>query len=123
MLRIIVLHNIYNSHHTHPNTFIFQYCFMSSLSFGFLVPLLVMLFIFEVQWNKKNVCVAYEDVNTFALYQPNALPADNNIVQVRPIDTSLLSFPSSNHTDMLNQLVFCECSVLISRRHYSQTLI
>lgn len=123
MLRIIVLHKIYNSHHTHPNPFIFQYCFMLSLSFGFFVPLLVILFICEVQWNKKNVCVAYEDVNIFALYQPNALLAENNIVQVRPIDTSLLSFPSSNHTDMLNQLVFCECSVLISRRHYSQTLI
>ena len=96
---------------------------MSCLSFGFFVPLLVAFFICEVQWNKKNDYAAYEDVNTFSLYRPNALLVEDNKVQVRPIDTSLLSYPSSNHTDMLNQLVFYECSVLISRRHYSQTLI
>lgn len=96
---------------------------MSSLSFVFFVSLLVALFFCEVQWNKKNDSATYKDVNAFSLYRPSALLAENNTVQVKPIDASLLSSPSSNHTDMLNQLVFCGCSVLISRRHYSPTLI
>lgn len=96
---------------------------MKSLSFCFFVPLLVILFICEVEWNKKNVSLVYRAVIPFSMYRSNAFPVKNNVVHARPIDMSLLSFPTSNHTDMLNQLVFYQFLQLICRRRYNRKLI
>ena len=95
----------------------------NSRDFFLFVPLLVILFFCEVKWNKAALVPVDPPELSFSMYRPYTLQVKSEPVHAKPFDTSILSYPPSNHSVLLDQLVHFAARWLRSRKRYNQTSI